>query len=1636
MGRGPGIALAEQHRIVAKGDELMALCDQREASHAATTETRHRLLDTLLHEALTPSKEETRQDISTVAQELPAKLYGAPKALTTANVGRYITRMSLPDINFENIRPVDGSRHAGFEEMCCQLASMEPEASGENCHRKGHGGDAGVECYRRRADGTEVGWQAKYLFHWSNSLKTQLDRSIRTALNKHPQLVEYVVCLPFDLSDSRTRKGKTAREKWDAWCAKWKKFAAEQKRDLTITLWGRSGLSTRLAREDPAYSGLLLYWFSRETLTAAWFKEQFGKARDSLGSRYIAETNVELPIRQDFLAFARHRDLQKQIDEWFLSLTDKGRWAVREIRGTGVEAAETHSDSLAVAVDALASLLAGDPIELDQPYPVADWIVAASDCLDLARKALRWSYDLPPSKPNSMGIRPNERGAQHALHELMEVLHEIKRALASNRWQLTNKKAVLLQGPAGIGKSHLLADIVEHHLHEGGPALLLLGGDFIDSEPWPQIRDKFDLPPTEQFKHFLGSLDAAAQAAGTRALVCIDALNERNGIDVWPQRLAAFLKAFEAFPRVGVILSCRSTYVPYVIPDDLDEDRLFCVEHRGFAATGGQAAKFYLDRRGMVRPGAPDLVPEFENPLFLKTCCDSLRKEGKTEFPRGLRGVTSIFKFYNKAVTRSLNRRMQLDAYQEIVPKAIASFSQLLVDTGNGYALKHEAITLFESVLASGGSLEKSLLTQLESEGLLTVEPLRQDDGSLAEMVRFTFERFSDHAIASRLLDDHVDTHDVAGSFQAGHPLHEYVSGPVSYERVGIIEAMAIQLPERTGVEILDVGSEVSYPVRNAFLHSLLWREQSRFTGRTFELCRGLVDTDELSDLLVSISTEPSNEFNALFVHKKLMKMTMPERDACWSIYLADRGIEGPVKTLISWALQNDLKHMDKDRAYLAATMLTWFFTTSHREIRDKATKALASVLSRRLVLAARLLGDFVSVNDPYVLERLLAACYGAALQGTEETGLGELAQVVFDKIFADGKPPANALLRDHARGIVEYAAWRGVLDSSIDLTLARPPYQSLWPIEPVPDELIKSYTEDRGRGAFRDAIVSSTVSDMGDFATYVIDYKVNRWSPARIGTIPLPTSLDIYEAWKEEFPANATADQRQAFNEYVSAAEGVKKIHGYQSALEAEHNSEVLLFEINEISEDTHDDHSTPETARLDAAEVALEQTMTPDQWEDFRVRAKDFPRREAFTDQAVHFDAHWGRRWICKRAHELGWTSERFGNFDDRSRSYDRHNHRVERIGKKYQWLALHELIARMADNLAFLDSPQQEDNDEPVRDWAAREVGLRNIDPSLLTTQTHYDGWREWDRTWWVPFDPQFRVMVPYERLAWLESDSDIINESALIDLRNPKTGRRWLALSGSSNWRGNGVRGGEKELQRDTWFRLTCIVIRRKDLTKMIESLRDEILTHPSSFPDIELHSEYFYLGEYPWHPEMREFDRWTSHNGQQAFAVPIRPTVSSYVCSGGSYDCSVDKTISVKMPAPWLSKEMGLRLSSGRSLVFVNSDGRETFYDPSVVEPGPAAALVDREAFLRVLDQQDLSAIWVIAGEKNAFGGRDAGLGFGGRLLHTALYHLDGDDFIRYFYTDRIHPTESQLQKFFGEDPVPSGIMTKTAGTQG
>lgn len=187
--------------------------------------------------------------------------------------------MPAVNIDFQRILSFVGSQNYAIEELCSQLASLEPRAPDDVFYRKGIGADAGVECYMRHRDGSETGWQTKYFFKFDSGQVTQLDKSIKQALAKHPRLNRYIVCIPFDLFDQRSGKGKTQLQRWQDWVKKWKSAATKKKRKLAIELWGHSELVERLGRDNPLYSGRVAFWFDETFLTSAWFISRFERAR-------------------------------------------------------------------------------------------------------------------------------------------------------------------------------------------------------------------------------------------------------------------------------------------------------------------------------------------------------------------------------------------------------------------------------------------------------------------------------------------------------------------------------------------------------------------------------------------------------------------------------------------------------------------------------------------------------------------------------------------------------------------------------------------------------------------------------------------------------------------------------------------------------------------------------------------------------------------------------------------------------------------------------------------------------------------------------------------------------------------------------------------------------------------------------------------------------------------------------------------------------------------------------------------------------------------------------------------------------------------------------------------------------------
>jgi hypothetical protein len=1485
------------------------------------------------------------------------------------------------------IRALNGSQHYAFEELCCQLASLEPRAMGDEFLRKGIGPDAGVECYLRHSDGAETGWQAKFFDKFDSSQITQLTESLKQAIEKHPKLTRYIVCLPIDLKDGRTGKSKTEGQRW----IDWKDIRLSElgeERNIEIILWQATDIRERLHRNDPYYAGRMCFFFDELRFTPVWFSRHINAACFSLGSRYTPQFHISLPIRQVFLGISRSPWLEDQREGLIKPLRKqlsslKYDFQQANIPETNLQVLLNEGNKL---IDAFKQ-----SFPITKPYPIADWCSQIQQVQAVANQwqAHFWHLD---SEEKEKSKRDNIRAALNELYRFGQTLEEIDEKLDSDTWKLTNEQAVFLYGEAGTGKSHLLADIANDAIKKSYPAIFLINSTFFLQDPRTQILEQLDLRHIS-FSTFLGALDAAGQAAGVRALLIIDALNERFGVEIWPQYLTPLIEEVKRYPHLALIVSCRTTYLPFVLPaDSLLRDNLKQIEHHGFADEGGYAAKTYLAKRKIIRPSVPHLLPEFNNPLFLKTLCDSLERQGLNCFPRGIQGLTEYFDFYLKSLANQIELRMGLDIRQNIIARALKAFTVKLLSNQSSYLSIETTIACFDSIYASTGQLDRSLLSQLEHEGILTIEPVYIENNQLEEQARFTFERFSDFQIAEHLLNEQLSSNNSVKPLEAGTPLHNFLSRKNIYRVAGIIEALAVLLPETRDCELLDIFPSASgsykWTINEAFLKSLLLRRQDCFTDRTRELVIDLSKNyrDQWLETLIAVSTEPNNRFNANYLHEKLAPLAMVERDAKWSVAIAQLSLDdgSPLDTLLSWTVESGFEEIDPKRAELAATMLTWLFSTSFRTLRDRATKGLSTLLAPRLPLALTLLERFKQVDDLYILERLLAACYGAALQAQTKKNLAELALFVYQWIFADDSPPAHLLLRDYARGIIEYASHCELLPEKIEIEKVRPPYHSAWPIEFVAEEDLAKYGD-----KYKDDIVRSASSEwLGDFAKYIIKPAVHHWTVTTLDTGKALTPDENFKVFRSMFADHTNSDQFLAFNKMLqfcidcnSSEPNTESQKSQKDASNTEIKVEIVAYDNKKLEQRKQND------ARFEELEkkfiTLLDDKYKYEYWSGCRQRIRQILNRYS-NNRPEHFDDILAQRWVTKRAHDYGWSHDLFGEFDDRIGSgRGRSNKQMERIGKKYQWLALYELLARMADNLIY-DSGYSDDISGYEGPWQIHE---RNIDPSLLICKTKDDDWENHPHAWWSPQTLKLRLLKRQEQKLWLQNESDQLNSASMLDVTDPDTGQRWLVMKSFKHY----STSYDLDSRTDSWCRCWCVVVRKRHKNQFINAISTHNLVDPYAFPKV---GEFYgsFIGEYPWHPSYDLDDDWTTVNRDYGFRYKVLPTFAKYAAERGGYDYSLEGSINTYLPAPWLIQKLGLRLIDGRTLCYADAKGQTLFKDPSVHKAGPSTALIDKTAFLDLLDKENLVPVWIIAGEKGAYGEHDDD--FVGRRAHSFVYSLN------------------------------------------
>ena len=206
-------------------------------------------------------------------------------------------------INWNSLRPWNGDQRNSFEELCCQLVAQEAVPGDSRFFRKGRP-DAGLECYWRLPNGDEWGMQAKFFLTTPTAGQwTQINNSVKKALETHPRLTKFYVCLPIDQSDARIGKQKSFKNRWDDHVAQWGILAKDRKMAVEFEYWGESEIGIRMASEQNV--GRHWFWFNEERFSNEWFRNRIDEAVDNARDRFSPDFNVDLPIRSVFDALGR-----------------------------------------------------------------------------------------------------------------------------------------------------------------------------------------------------------------------------------------------------------------------------------------------------------------------------------------------------------------------------------------------------------------------------------------------------------------------------------------------------------------------------------------------------------------------------------------------------------------------------------------------------------------------------------------------------------------------------------------------------------------------------------------------------------------------------------------------------------------------------------------------------------------------------------------------------------------------------------------------------------------------------------------------------------------------------------------------------------------------------------------------------------------------------------------------------------------------------------------------------------------------------------------------------------------------------------------------------------------------------------
>ena len=344
---------------------------------------------------------------------------------------------------------------------------------------------------------------------------------------------------------------------------------------------------------------------------------------------------------------------------------------------------------------------------------------------------------------------------------------------------------------------------------------------------------------------------------------------------------------------------------------------------------------------------------------------------------------------------------------------------------------------------------------------------------------------------------------------------------------------------------------------------------------------------------------------------------------------------------------------------------------------------------------------------------------------------------------------------------------------------------------------------------------------------------------------------------------------------------------------------------------------------------------------------------------ERKLHHDGELIGNWVAHRAYNFGWNSDLFP--DDTNSSQYRDKNTTERIGKKYQWIAMHELLGILADNYYLSDRYNEGSSDKfaDIRDIPH----CRKVDPTLIRSPKQ-ERKECLDKT--IP-----KMTIPNvedgvaELKKWIKKDK-VFNKGNIKLTTKDNNGVEWVLLHRSIYER-TPINEDNRHLERLRPFvnfnsRITALLVKKIDKTKFIAAYKNvykRSQRSPVGYPD-EGWSSDKYLLELEW--------RWPDENvhpNNELKDVPYTVMVADFIISSGE-DRGLPDGHSMKTLIPFIITQSNIEIDRETPNILRNQRGEVVFYnsqDHLSDYSGYSRSWLRKDVFDKFLDDNNLSCVW-------------------------------------------------------------------------